>query len=62
LDDSILFGVNGPTNFVLGAGRDVSFITQTAQLQTVLAISWSSVVASGQDVLVFYHYGADMMP
>jgi len=58
----ILLGVDAPADFMPCPGGYAQLIPQATNLQAVLGAGRSAIVAGGQDVLVFYRHGANMMP
>ena len=63
LDDGVLFGVNAVAELVLGAGGYAKLSPQTLLLVNAAWYTGGrTVVASGEDALVFHYYGADLAP
>lgn len=61
LDDAVLLGVDGPADFMTGAGGDVVGVPQAAEFQTVFKTGSGTVVSGRQNVLVFDGYGSDVV-
>ena len=63
LDDGVLLGVNAVAELVLGAG---GYAELSPQALLLVNAAWytggRTVVARGEDALVFHYYGADLAP
>ena len=62
LDDDVLFGVQSPAQLMAFPGRNVVGGAQAAGFRTVCQTPGRTVIAAGEQALIFHNDGPDLPP